>query len=75
MPDILISENIIGAEMDALRERFEVVFEPNVWRQPEKLHAMISEFRALIARNQTLVTRELIEAGTRYENLSALSQR
>jgi D-3-phosphoglycerate dehydrogenase len=67
MPDVLVSENIIGEAMDALGERFEVVSEPNLWKQPERLRAIIPEYRALIARNQTPITRELIEAGARLE--------
>lgn len=67
MPDILITENIIGEEMDALRRDFDAVFEPDLWKQPDKLRAIIPGFRALIARNQTRITRELIEAGTRLE--------
>jgi D-3-phosphoglycerate dehydrogenase len=67
MPDVLITENIIGEEMDALRRDFDAVFDPDLWGQPEKLRGMIPDFRALIARNQTRITRELIEAGTRLE--------
>jgi len=67
MPDVLITENIVGAEMDELRRRFDAVFEPELWREPDKLLALIPHFRALIARNQTLITRELIEAGGRLE--------
>lgn len=67
MPEVLITENITGEEMDKLRQRFESVFEPELWRQPDKLLAMIPNFRALIARNQTQITRDLIEAGTRLE--------
>lgn len=67
MPDVLISENITGAAMDALREQFDTVFEPELWRQPDRLLAVIPAFRALIARNQTQLTRALIEAGTRLE--------
>jgi D-3-phosphoglycerate dehydrogenase len=67
MPDILISENIIGAEMDALRQRFDCVFAPELWKEPDRLHALIHEFRALIVRNQTQATRELVAAGTRLE--------
>src|SRR5262249_54510435 len=67
MPDVLISENITGEEMDKLRQRFDSVFEPNLWKEPDKLLAMIHNFRALIARNQTQITRELMEAGTRLE--------
>ena len=67
MPDVLISENIIGEEMDKLRAQFDSVFEPNLWKEPDKLRAMIPSFRALIARNQTQITRDIIEAGTRLE--------
>ena len=67
MTDVLITENVIGEEMDKLRQRFDAVFVPNLWKQPDKLLAMIPNFRALIARNQTQITRELIEAGTRLE--------
>ncbi len=67
MSDILVTENIIGAEMDTLRQRFDVAFDPDLWKQPEKLGVIIPQFRALIVRNQTQVTRELIEAGTRLQ--------
>jgi D-3-phosphoglycerate dehydrogenase len=63
MPEILVTENIIGSEMDALRRRFDVAFDPELWKQPEKLSSMVADSRALIVRNQTRVTRELIEAG------------
>jgi len=67
MPDVLITENIIGEEMDKLRQRFDTVFERELWKEPDRLLSMIPNFRALIARNQTQITRELIEAGTRLE--------
>src|ERR671939_159831 len=63
MPDVLITENIVGAAMDTLRENFACTFAPDLWKQPEALQAMIGEYRALIARNQTQITRELIAAG------------
>lgn len=67
MPDVLITENIRGAAMDALHEQFACTFAPDLWQQPDELLAMIGEYRALIARNQTQITRELITAGTRLE--------
>ncbi|MCI0524756.1 MAG: hydroxyacid dehydrogenase [Acidobacteria bacterium] len=67
MPDVLITENIIGEEMDVLRRDFDALFDPDLWKQPEKLQAMIPDFRALIVRNQTQVTRDLIEAGTNLQ--------
>jgi D-3-phosphoglycerate dehydrogenase len=67
MPDILITENIIGEEMDALRRNFDAVFDPDLWKRPDRLREMILLFRALIVRNQTRITRELIEAGTKLQ--------
>lgn len=71
MLDVLITENIIGAEMDVLRATFHCTFEPDLWRQPEALQAMIGDYRALIARNQTQITRELIAAG---QNLQVIGR-
>lgn len=67
MADILITENIIGEEMDKLRQSCDAVFEPELWKEPEKLAAMIGDFRALIVRNQTQVTSELLAAATKLE--------
>lgn len=67
MPDVLITENITGAALDELRQHFACVFAPDLWQEPDSLRAMIPEFRALIARNQTRITRALIEAGARLE--------
>jgi D-3-phosphoglycerate dehydrogenase len=67
MADILVTEKIVGAGMDRLREEFTVVEEPELWRDPSRLQALIPGYRALIVRNQTPVTAELIRAGTRLE--------
>ncbi len=62
MPDILISENIRGEAVDALAKRFEVVSLPDLWKDPSALLARIPDFRALIVRNQTQVSRAVLEA-------------
>jgi D-3-phosphoglycerate dehydrogenase len=67
MPDILVSENIIGTAMDELRQQFDLVFAPEIWKQQDELIALIPNFRAIIARNQTLLTRELIAAAPQLE--------
>jgi D-3-phosphoglycerate dehydrogenase len=63
MRDVLVSENITGDAMDALKRHHDVAFEPELWKSQEKLHAAIGEYRAIIVRNQTKVDRELIRAG------------
>jgi D-3-phosphoglycerate dehydrogenase / 2-oxoglutarate reductase len=67
MPDILVTENITGAEMDALRSAFDVVSEPQLWQSPDELHRRIEDFRAIVVRNQTKVNAELMAAGKRLE--------
>ncbi len=67
MPDVLISENIAGAEMDVLRANFDCTFAPDLWKHPDELHAMIGNYKALMVRNQTQVTRELIAAATNLQ--------
>ena len=62
MRDILISENIQGSAVDALRARFDVEYLPDLWKDPASLKAQISGFRALMVRNQTPVTAGLIAA-------------
>lgn len=67
MPDILVTENLAGLEMDALKKKFSVVYEPELWKDAEKLRGMIGDFRAIMVRNQTKVNAELIAAGKKLE--------
>jgi len=62
MLDILISENVQGAAVDALRSRFTVSVEPELWKSPDLLAEKVKNCRALIVRNQTPVTAALINA-------------
>ncbi len=65
--DIIVSENVTGPAMDALRENFDVVFEPELWNDVDRLKSLLGEARALIVRNQTQVTSELISAAPKLE--------
>jgi D-3-phosphoglycerate dehydrogenase len=64
MRDVLVTENITGSEMETLRNHFDVVFEPELWKSPARLKETISDFRAVIVRNQTKVSAEVIEAAS-----------
>jgi (S)-sulfolactate dehydrogenase len=64
MPDILIPENIKGAAVEALRGRFDVSLQPDLWKSPAQLAEEISNCRALMVRNQTPVTAELLSQAT-----------
>ena len=67
MAEILVSENIRGEAMDRLAQRFSVVMEPELWRDQAALLGRVGEFRGLIVRNQTQVTRELLAAAKHME--------
>ncbi len=64
MPDILIAENITGDAMDQLRKEMDVSFEPDLWSDPEKLKESVVGIKALVVRNQTQVTEEIIAAAS-----------
>jgi len=63
--DILISEDIQGPAVDALRLRFRVDVEPGLWKDPALLQQKIKECSALIVRNQTQVNAHLIDEAQR----------
>lgn len=64
---ILITENINSRRIDELKSCYDVHLEPELWKSPKKLKAKISEYDALIVRNQTKVTHDLIDAGSQLK--------
>ncbi len=62
MSDILVTENVTGAAMTQLREQCKVSFEPDLWNDPEKLKEAAKDVEAIIIRNQTQITAEIIAA-------------
>lgn len=67
MTNVLVSENIVGQPMDALRDALHVAFEPSLWKDPERLAERIADARALVVRNQTQVTAALIGRAGKLE--------
>ena len=67
MCDVLVSERLEGPALEELRQRFDVELAPELWRDPAALRERVAECRALVVRNQTRVTRELLGAGRRLE--------
>ncbi len=63
MTDILISENINGASVDALSSKFKVSLQPNLWKDREALTRAIADARTIIVRNNTRVDADLLKAG------------
>lgn len=65
MRRILVSESIAGAEFDALRGRFEIALDPDLWKSPAKLREAVADADAILVRNQTKVDADLIAAARR----------
>lgn len=63
MQRIVVSENVAGSAMDELRRQFDVLFQPELWKDAPKLRAAIADADAIIVRNQTKVDAALIKAG------------
>ncbi|MBK1783661.1 hydroxyacid dehydrogenase [Prauserella cavernicola] len=63
--DILVSEDVWGAAFEQLTTRYQVVREPGLWQDPERLAGQVRRSRALVVRNRTRVDRALLTAGER----------
>jgi (S)-sulfolactate dehydrogenase len=70
MPDILISEQIRGEAVDAFAARFDVQIVPDLWRDPPALAEHFADVRALIIRNQTQITGELLGRAKRATSVA-----
>ncbi len=67
MPDVLIAEDIRGNAVDELSSRFDVAFEPELWRDLPSLAIRVAEFRGLIIRNQTQINTNLLRSAKKLE--------
>lgn len=61
MSEIVVTENITGIAMQQLRDTHDVLFDPQLWQRRDDLAAALQTAKAVIVRNQTQVTRELIK--------------
>jgi len=59
---ILISEDIWGAPFQALEGSFPIIRNDDLWSNPEELKASLKDVTALVVRNRTKVTAEIIAA-------------
>ncbi len=64
---IVISEDVWSADFEALAESFPVLREPDLWSNKDELKAKLADATALVVRNRTQVTREIIEAAPRLK--------
>lgn len=61
MSEIIVSENISGHAMSRLQASHDVLFQPDLWNDTGQLARELQTARAIIVRNQTQVTGDLIE--------------
>jgi D-3-phosphoglycerate dehydrogenase/(S)-sulfolactate dehydrogenase len=64
---ILISEDVWSDDFAELQKRFPIVHESDLWNRKEDLKAKLADAEALVVRNRTQVTRELIEAAPKLK--------
>jgi D-3-phosphoglycerate dehydrogenase / 2-oxoglutarate reductase len=62
--DVVVAEDVWGPEFDALAERHRVLRDADLWRDPDRMRAALDGARALVVRNRTRVTAELLDAGS-----------
>ncbi|WP_455384653.1 hydroxyacid dehydrogenase [Acidihalobacter prosperus] len=62
MSDVVISEFMDQTAVDGLRARFDVLYEPALVNDPERLARELRGARALIVRNRTQVNEALLES-------------
>jgi D-3-phosphoglycerate dehydrogenase len=76
---VLICEDITGAGIERLKEKYQVLCYPDLWKRVPELEEAIQACDALIVRNQTQVTASLLarakplrvigRAGAGYDNI------
>ena len=60
--DVLITEDLSAPAIQRLAQNRSVTFEPALWKDPAQLKAKIAGARAVMVRNQTQVTAEILAA-------------
>jgi D-3-phosphoglycerate dehydrogenase len=61
MTDILITEDCESPCVRALAERYSLVVDPALWKDSERLRAELARARSIMIRNQTRMTRPLLD--------------
>ena len=64
---ILISEDVWGTPFQKLEGSFPIIRNDDLWNDPEKLKACLKDVTALVVRNRTKVTAEIIAAAPKLK--------
>jgi (S)-sulfolactate dehydrogenase len=60
--DILVTEDFAAPAIEHLRQRYEVVWDATLWKDPVRLRQMIATTRTVMVRNQTSLSHDLLAA-------------
>ena len=69
---IIISEFMEEAEVDRLRQRFDVTYDATLVDDSKKLQSLLADADALIVRNRTQVSAELLQHAPALKALGRL---
>jgi D-3-phosphoglycerate dehydrogenase len=58
--DLLISEDLVSPAIQQLAQKYSTISQPDLWKNLAELKQKIAEARAIMVRNQTKVTAELL---------------
>jgi (S)-sulfolactate dehydrogenase len=72
MPRIVITEFMDAAAVERLRERFQIVYDATLVDRPDTLSPLLDDCEALIVRNRTHVTAELLTRAPRLRVVGRL---
>lgn len=72
MPDIVITEFMDSAAVDALSKKFDVLYDPALVDDPERLSSLLADARSVIVRNRTQVNGQLLGYGPRLQVVGRL---
>jgi D-3-phosphoglycerate dehydrogenase/(S)-sulfolactate dehydrogenase len=64
---ILISEDVWGTPFQVLEGSFPILRNDNLWSNPDELKAAIADATALVVRNRTKVTADVIAAAPKLK--------
>ncbi len=73
-PDIVITEFIDAPPVDKLRANsdYEILLDESLWERPDDIKRALAEARAIIVRNRTQVTAEIIAAAPKLQAIGRL---
>ncbi len=72
MPDIVIPETMDPTALASLQKEFDVLFDPDLFNQPEALKTALADARALIVRNMTQVKGDILASAKKLEAVGRL---